>query len=147
MATKTSRGSKFSDRHKLLVEKAKIESRFTCFKCKPINSRTTKLECFGTIQPTAYSVTYTVRLEYEVWGIPRIYVVEPEIIPAAKIHVYKEGNLCLYYPKETPWKPVHHISDTILPWAAEWLVFYELFKITGKWLGKSALHNTADKHD
>ncbi len=147
MATKLIGGIKISGWRKLTVEKGKIESRFPCFQCNQIKSTTTKLECLGTIQPTEHSMTYKLKLDYPVWGTPRMYVVEPEIIPAAKIHIYQEGPLCLYYPKETPWTNTLHISDTILPWTAEWLIYYELFKIRGEWLGKSALHDAAYKSE
>ncbi len=32
------------------------------------------------------------------------------------------------------------IDDTIIPWTAEWLVFYELWKDTGTWQGAEAPH-------
>lgn len=147
MGTKVIGGIKTSAWRKLTVEKGMIESHFPCFRCNSVTPDTTKLECFGSIKPSEYSITYKLRLEYKVWDIPRIYVVEPEIIPTAKIHIYQEGNLCLYYPKETPWRNSLHISNTILPWAAEWLVYYELFKIQGVWLGKSALHDAENKKE
>jgi hypothetical protein len=37
------------------------------------------------------------------------------------------------------------IHETIIPWTAEWLVFYELWKISGKWMGPAALHGTDEK--
>ncbi len=75
-----------------------------------------------------------------------MYVVEPQIKQSIDIHIYPQGHLCLYHPDETPWKDTHHISDTILPWAAEWLVFYELYQINGGiWLGKSIHHGTLPK--
>ena len=144
MGTKTISGIPVSDWRKLTVEKGLIESRFPCFQCNAISSGTTRLECVGLIQPTEHSITYMLRLDYTVWGTPRMYVVSPEIIPTAQIHIYREGNLCLFYPEETPWTHTLHISDTIVPWTAEWLVYYELFKITGKWLGKSALHDSEE---
>jgi hypothetical protein len=32
------------------------------------------------------------------------------------------------------------LHETIIPWTAEWLVSYELYLTTGKWLGSSAVH-------
>lgn len=147
MATKTFGGIKVPGWRKLTVEKGMIESRFPCVECNPITSHTTKLVCYGQMRPTDDSPTYRLRIEYPVWGKPAVYIEEPEIIPSAKIHIYKEGSLCLYYPKETPWKHQFHISDTILPWTAEWLVFYELYKLYGVWLGKSASHENEDKSE
>ncbi|WP_229368347.1 hypothetical protein [Telluribacter humicola] len=99
------------------------------------------------MKPTDDSPIYRLRLEYSVWGKPAMYIEEPEIIPSALIHIYKEGNLCLYYPKETPWKDHFHMKDTMLPWTAEWLVFYELYKLYGVWLGKSASHEDQEKSE
>jgi len=33
-----------------------------------------------------------------------------------------------------------NIHEKIIPWIAEWLVFYELYRICGKWLGPEAPH-------
>jgi hypothetical protein len=30
------------------------------------------------------------------------------------------------------------IATTIVPWLALWLFYYEIWRITGKWLGKGA---------
>ena len=32
------------------------------------------------------------------------------------------------------------LSETIIPWAIEWLKYYELWRITGKWLGGGIEH-------
>lgn len=70
---------------------------------------------------------------------------EPEIAPSASIHMYGDGTLCLYKPKDDPWKPSDNIHEKIIPWTAEWLVFYELYLMCGKWLGPEAEHGTAEK--
>lgn len=33
------------------------------------------------------------------------------------------------------WKPRMKLADTIVPWAAEWLLHYELWLATGEWGG------------
>lgn len=147
MVTKTLRGIRVSGWRKLTVEKGMIESRFPCMSCNEVNSRTTKLVCYGHMKPTDDSPSYRLRLEYSVWDKPAVYIEEPEIIPSALIHIYTEGSLCLYYPKETPWQNHLHLSDTVLPWTAEWLVFYELYKLYGVWLGKSASHVDEEKSE
>lgn len=38
-----------------------------------------------------------------------------------------------------------NLHDKIIPWTAEWLVYYELFKLDGKWLGPEAPHGLAAK--
>ncbi len=48
-------------------------------------------------------------------------------------HRFEGGNLCLHYNGE--WDPTMLISETIIPWASEWLLHYELWLATGEWLG------------
>jgi hypothetical protein len=47
-------------------------------------------------------------------------------------------RLCLHTREE--WDPSLYIADTIVPWTAEWLVAYEGWRATGKWLAGG--HNT-----
>jgi hypothetical protein len=59
--------------------------------------------------------------------------------------MYKEGNLCLYDWREMPWRTEMKIHETIIPWTAEWLVFYEIWKLTGSWLGAESSHGVGEK--
>jgi hypothetical protein len=38
-----------------------------------------------------------------------------------------------------------NIHETIIPWTAEWIVFYEIWRITGQWHGLAAPHGTGEK--
>ena len=49
-------------------------------------------------------------------------------------------KICLYYPKYKEWTKDMYISDTIIPWAIEWLYYYEYWRLTGKWLGGGIEH-------
>ena len=42
-----------------------------------------------------------------------------------------DNSLCLYYPGDLTWSDKHHLYDKTIPWLVEWLVFYELYQITG----------------
>ena len=42
-----------------------------------------------------------------------------------------DRSLCLYDPQDMPWTDQIVIAETIIPWIGEWIVFYELYKITG----------------
>ena len=44
----------------------------------------------------------------------------------------KSVNLCL---QRRDWNGRQLIADTYVPWAMEWLVFFELWLATGEWLG------------
>ena len=56
-------------------------------------------------------------------------------------HVYRNDAapdypyLCLYDPRERPWRPDDYIAETIIPWASEWLFFFEGWLVTGNWEG------------
>jgi len=58
----------------------------------------------------------------------------------SRTHVYKNGVLCLYYPPDDGLKNTDLISKKIIPWVAEWLLYYEIFLLTGKWKGPEAPH-------
>ena len=53
-------------------------------------------------------------------------------------HVYSSGDLCLYLPGQ--WKESMLLADTILPWTSQWLLYYELWLITGHWMGSGHDH-------
>jgi hypothetical protein len=53
-------------------------------------------------------------------------------------HTYGEGppaKLCLWLPGTDEWSPAMPLAETIVPWASEWLFFYELWHATGIWYG------------
>lgn len=56
-------------------------------------------------------------------------------------HVYFEGPdypsspLCLFDPRAGEWDRTMYIADTIVPWAAHWLAYYELWEAAGRWYG------------
>ncbi len=54
-------------------------------------------------------------------------------------------ELCLYFPGEYNSKMQY--KNTIVPWAMEWLYFFEHFMITGTWFGKEIQHNNGETHD
>lgn len=50
-------------------------------------------------------------------------------------HLYPDGSLCLFYPPGLEWRPTMYVAEMIIPWAAEWLFFYELWLVGGHWYG------------
>ncbi|RXR34647.1 hypothetical protein EQG68_01710 [Flavobacterium piscinae] len=94
-----------------------------------------KLVCYGYCKPSEYSRTYHYRIEWKPGISPKVFPVDPHIEYDDDIHIYREGNLCLYYPKDFIYDAKSsHIYETIMPWTHEWFVFYELYQIKGKWL-------------
>lgn len=123
---------------RFVMQKLLVEKYFPAFQCR-LNHGV--LECKGEIRPTDQSDAYTVRVRYTEWGIPEVRVLKPEIVPNPEIHMYRNGNLCLYHPPTQPWTGMRNLHETIFPWVAEWLIFYELFLIEGKWLGPEVQHD------
>lgn len=98
----------------------------------------------GKLQPTEQSPFYDVIVESEYpieLSRPKVHILRPCISTDAP-HVYTEGHLCLYHPREWGWVPTKFIASTIIPWTAEWLWFYEAWLLTGKWFGPSAPHDS-----
>ena len=99
------------------------------------------MDWMGVIVPTAVSPQYVVNVVYRAGRHPETYVRKPILACRAGQglpHVYsqKEQKLCLFVPaggKE--WNSSMSIASTIVPWASEWLFFYEVWLATGRWLG------------
>jgi hypothetical protein len=45
------------------------------------------------------------------------------------------------------WEADSKIAETIIPWTAAWLHFYELYLETGVWRGPQARHGSQPKVD
>jgi len=120
-----------------LLKKA-FPNSYTC-----IND--TGLYWWGDIWPSAMSSSYTLKVEYvETNGIwtPHTYVERPRCLRLAKghkhlPHVYSEvkQELCLYDNRYAEWDATMPLVSTIIPWASEWLFYYEIWLITGIWHG------------
>ncbi len=89
----------------------------------------------GELQPSPLSVRYTVRIEATPSRRPRVRVISPPLTESAHElpHVYGDGTLCLCFPWQ--WDHTKPIARTIVPWASEWLLYYELWRGTGTWYG------------
>jgi hypothetical protein len=131
-----------ADYRRFVIQKLLIEKYFPCFKCRLSHRH---VECEGLITPSEECATYRIVISYEQNGVPRVQIKEPQIIPSSTIHMYENGALCLYKPAETPWKSSDNVHEKIIPWTAEWLVFYELYLMCGRWLGPEAPHDLAGK--
>lgn len=96
-----------------------------------------QLDCSLPMQPCPASPTYVARLLYRHRCKPRVTVTEPDLTlhTDARVlpHVYSGDELCLCYPNE--WRDDMLLATTIVPWAAEWLMHYELWLITRRWAG------------
>ena len=116
-----------------------IIRRFPTFKAESL--RGGAAVWVGRLQPRDISAAYKVRISYKVWTAPKVSVLEPRLHPEAP-HRYEDGSLCLYWPREWFWQPDVVMAETIIPWTALWLFYYELWLDTDEWLGPAAPHQT-----
>lgn len=97
------------------------------------------LKVSGELCPTARSVLYNFELDYVLKGKPVIKILNPVLIKNFKgdkiPHIYSDDSLCLYRPKYGEFTSSDLLSETIIPWAALWLYYYEVWHMTGEWLG------------
>lgn len=100
------------------------------------------------IKPSPNSAEYRIRLDYSLGTAPKVYVIEPAKLkkPEGETHLKhvfstEKQRICLFYGKFGEWNPTMLLSRTIVPWASEWLLFYELWVITGVWLGGGIEHS------
>jgi hypothetical protein len=101
-----------------------------------ISIRRNKVIWVGQLQPTAVSPSYKLRMAYRTGEMTRVHVLDPILDPGHRDrlpHVYDGDRLCLYTPGE--WDRSMQIATTIIPWTAEWLFHYELWKATDHWAG------------
>lgn len=134
--------TRHNDGKHLAAQTLLMRKHFPCFKC---SLRHDVLECEGTITPCEECASYNIRIRMPRGEIPKVWILDPEIEPSGKIHIFKEGHLCLYDHRDQPWLATDHLHEKIVPWTAEWLVYYELFLLTGEWLGPEASHVNAHK--
>jgi hypothetical protein len=139
MANHPGRRDRVGEYRNFAVQRLLIQSGFPGFRC---TSRPGALECIGEITPGVHCATYRVRLQMKPGTPPKVTILRPRIEPSEGIHMYKDGSLCLYDYRVRPWDPVRdRVDETILPWTAEWLLYYELFLMTGRWMGPEAPHD------
>ena len=91
-------------------------------------------------RPSPISRSYCIRLEYGVYGLPDVYVENPNITRLAGgrdlPHVYRDPlRLCLYMPSTGQWQKTKRIDQTIVPWTYTWLYYFEDWLAFGKWNG------------
>lgn len=79
---------------------------------------------------------------------PRARIVDPPLRPrydghadGPLPHVYFDRDnlllsaLCLFDPTQDEWSHDDLLADTTIPWIADWLACYEVWLVTGTWLG------------
>ena len=96
-------------------------------------------------------VTYFSRRFFDSWTLKNHVVAVEVVDPVIGLdpkgtgewppHIYfnkadpQNPRLCLYDPQERSWGPEEYIAETIIPWAGDWLFFFEGWLATGEWEG------------
>lgn len=137
MANKRFYKTKKSPFLNLKVQKLGLEKYFNFIRCKIDKG---KLICKGKVKPNGCKEEYSFSIHYKPEKPPKFYITNPKIAYNKELHMYKEGNLCLYFPDDMPWSDNISIAKKMIPWLIEWIIFYELWLITGMWFGKAAPH-------
>lgn len=94
------------------------------------------------VRPEESCHQYKIRIKYVTGYPPRTYIAEPCPLRLAEgatglPHTYdsKQQRLCLYHPDLFEWDSSMLIANTIVHWAIQWLIFYEIWQLTGVWSG------------
>ena len=94
----------------------------------------------GKIKPTSRSCWYSYEIKYWFRENIKIFIHEPliktELNDKKTEHLYKDGSLCLFFPKAKEFDSKKLIVDYIIPWVSLWLFFYEIWLVTGVWKGR-----------
>lgn len=120
----------------LYVQRAHLMRAFPDARCDV--TRRGFLQWTGPLRPTPLSREYIVRLRYELGRSPKVWVSDPPLerfdgeLPE---HLYSDKYLCLFLPRSREWDKSMSLAATIVPWASEWLLHYELWLATGVWSG------------
>jgi hypothetical protein len=97
------------------------------------------LKVMGMLQPTSRSSAYEFVLKYNLADSSKTKIVSPVLLKNDKgeeaPHLYSNENLCLYHPQYREFNRTDFLCDTIIPWTSLWLYYYEVWHLTGEWLG------------
>lgn len=115
-----------------------IEQSCHWLKC---HTKGDELYCSGKVRAADNIKEYEIFIYYKSNVPPLVWVKKPNIKYHDDIHIYKKSNsLCLYYPPDMPWGKHIMLAYTIVQWIPEWIILYELWKISGKWEGPEVRH-------
>lgn len=99
---------------------------------------------------------------FRVWTphSPMVEIVDPKLnltnthrVHDPLLHLYRDDydgsrlHLCLDNPEAPGWTPGVSVADTIIPWANQWLMFYEFWQATGKWTGGGRDHRMVTRKE
>ena len=100
----------------------------------------TKLFWQYKLRATPLSREYTLRIDYQKGETPDVRVMNPDIQILATgrdlPHVYRNPlRLCLYLPGSGEWHARMRLDQTMVPWTATWLFYFEEWLASNEWKG------------
>ncbi len=123
----------------LIFQKYLIQKEYPGTECKFERNR---LIWIGMIKPTPLSREYKIKIVCKSGVRPKVMMIGEKILGIEKpdfphhFEIDPEKQMvvmCLHMPHEFDYSL--SIAKTIIPWAQEWLYFYEIWLATGEWHG------------
>ena len=132
----------------IAAQDTNIRSRFkVCSSDYHLSSGTWDIE----LQPSPLSQKYITRITYTLRDLPKVEIVKPLLIlrsGATRIpHTYLGPRPCVFLPTTNEWNGTKLIAQTIIPWTIAWLYFYEVWLVTGEWIGRGIHPNKRENQD
>jgi hypothetical protein len=100
----------------------------------------------GRLQPKSQCYLVKVIWDEKWYDRPYVVLLEPRLKPRTEgawgsiPHLLycdtdpELSGLCLFDPDGNEWAPSDLIAETTIKWVSEWLLYYELWHLTGEWL-------------
>jgi hypothetical protein len=91
--------------------------------------------------PSPLGRLYDLRLDFRQGHPPDVFVEHPDLAELADgrelPHVYQQQptELCLHLPRIHEWSGEMRLDQTIVPWAALWLYYFEEWLVSDDWKG------------
>lgn len=125
-----------------MLQHGRIVSRFPQFRMR---RRGKVVSWTGTLEPIKGHV-FTIRIDYGDSWRPKTYLVDPPMREDCP-HTYGNGEMCVFWPDDPEnegWEKDSWIAETIIPWSATWLYYYQRWVETGEpWAGPQKSHTGA----
>ena len=128
----------------LLHEKKELEAHYNFLDCQ-IKSQKNQVTWIVTGSYNQTGINYTYKVVYNGKVPPKVWILSPALVENPP-HIYKDMSLCLYFPPEQRWRyGASSLYSHTIPWVHEWILFYEIWLITGNWEHPEVKHTTSKK--
>jgi hypothetical protein len=94
-----------------------------------------------SVSPTLLSRIYSARIEYRQGLSPQVFIDVPDLLMISGgrrlPHVYEQSpvRLCLFHPDFGEFGSWMRLDQTIVPWTATWLLYFEEWLTSNEWAG------------